>query len=264
MKRIIHLVSIVGLCACAAGAEQLPGSPANSRSAEATPAAPRSAAASSDASTAAAPSAAPPSGSPASSQPGPADPPPIEVEYPFKGLATIPEDCTEPTVVLTTAPKAMGWDYDWTWTRQAFHANPQFQMVDWPNKPERPMQVRLDMYAIPAGFALVGVCRDGATCNKLAAMYRSTVPTCDPRLHCGPLPIAGTPRRSAIIPADGQWLPVEDADVIGRCARIGVCLRMKHEPFRGNPGVVCQSSPSRFRIDCAKKATCDEVVECLR
>jgi hypothetical protein len=158
----------------------------------------------------------------------------------------------------------MGVDYDWTWTRQAFHANPQFQIVDWPAKPERPMQVRLDMYVIPEGFALVGVCKDGATCNKLAAMYRSTVPSCDPRLHCGALPIAGEPRRSAIIPADGQWLPLDNANVVGRCARIGVCLRVKKEPFRGNPGVLCQSAPTSFRTDCAKKATCDEVVACLR
>ena len=58
----------------------------------------------------------------------------------------------------------------------------------------------------------------------------------------------GTPRRSAILPADGKWLPEGDADVIGRCARIGVCLRMKHEPFRGNPGVACQSAPAKFKV----------------
>lgn len=259
MTRTIHLVSLLGLGACAAGAEQLPGPPVSSPSAEATP----PAAASSEASKSEAAEVAAPSGS-SSSQPGPTDPPPLEVDYPFKGIATIPDDCAEPTVVLTTAPKATGWDYDWTWTRQALHANPQFQIVDWPGKPEKPMQVRLDMYAIPAGFALVGVCKDGATCNKLAAMYRSTVQTCDPRLHCGPLPIAGTPRKSAIIPADGQWLPVEDANVVGRCARIGVCLRVQHEPFRGNPAVACQSAPAHFRTGCAKKATCAEVVECLR
>ena len=30
-----------------------------------------------------------------------------------------------------------------------------------------------------------------------------------------------------------------------------------------NPGVECQSHPARFKVDCAKKATCDEVVQCL-
>lgn len=269
MTRIIPVLSLFVACACAASPSQRPDpipsgsgagtspSSASSSEASATP----SSAPSSDAS--AALSAAPAAGAP-SSEAGPADPPPLEVEYPFKGLATIPDDCKEPSVVLTTAPKSMGWSYDWTWTRQAFHANPQFQIVDWPGKPEKAMQVRLDMYAIPSGFALVGVCKDGATCNKLAAMYRATVPTCDPRLHCGALPIAGEAKKSAIIPADGQWLPVDASNVVGRCARIGVCLRMKKEPFKGNPGVACQTSPSRFKTDCAKKATCDEVVECLR
>lgn len=209
-------------------------------------------------------STAPATAASASVEAGPADPPPLEIDYPFAGHATLPDDCSEASVVLTTAPTKMGWDYDWTWTRLAFLANPQFQIVPWPGKPDRPMAVRLDMYAIPGGFALVGVCKDGATCNKLAAMYRGTVPTCSPKLYCGKLPIEGAARRSALVPADGTWLPLDDANVIGRCARLGVCMRMKHEPFRGNPGVACQSAPARFKVDCAKKATCDEVVACLR
>ena len=167
-------------------------------------------------------------------------------------------------MVLTTAPRKMGWDYDWTWTRQALLASTQFHIVEGPGKPEKPMDLRLDMYEIPAGFALVAVCRDGATCNKLAAMYRSTVQTCNPQLHCGPLPIAGAPRRSALVPKDGEWLPLDDANVIGRCARIGVCLRVEHQLFKGNPGVACQSAPGSFRVECAKKASCSEVVQCLR
>lgn len=43
----------------------------------------------------------------------------------------------------------------------------------------------------------VGSAADGATCNKLAAMYRGTVPTCSPKLHCGKLPIDGAARRGA-------------------------------------------------------------------
>ncbi|APR75604.1 Hypothetical protein A7982_00950 [Minicystis rosea] len=250
MKNLVSALPLLALSACAASTEPPPAPPPSPTAAPS--AAPIATAAPN------APAAA------TSAEPGPADPPPLEIDYPVKGLSTIPDDCKEPSVVLTTAPKKMGWDYDWTWTRQAFFANPQFHIVDWPGKPERPMEVRLDMYAIPDGFALVGVCRDGATCNKLAAMYKSTVPTCSPKLHCGPLPIEGAPKRSAIIPANGQWLPTEDANVIGRCARIGVCLRMKHEPFRGNPGVVCQSAPTKMKIDCATKATCDEVVSCLR
>jgi hypothetical protein len=188
---------------------------------------------------------------------------PLEIEYPFRGLETLPADCKEPSVVLTTAPTKMGWDYDWMWTRQALLANPQFAIVDWPKKPEKAMQLRLDMYEIPGGFALVGACRDGATCNKLAAMYKSTVPSCSPKLHCGPVPMKGPARRSNLVPADGEWLPKSDAAVIGRCARIGVCLAVKKEKMGRNPGLECQSNPSRFKVDCAKKATCDEVVQCL-
>lgn len=120
------------------------------------------------------------------------------------------------------------------------------------------------MYAIAEGFALVAVCHDGATCNKLAAMYRSTVQTCDPQLRCGALPIEGVARRPALVPASGQWLPVEEGNVVGRCARIGICLRVKNEPIHGNPSVACQSAPTKLKTECAKKATCDEVVSCLR
>src|SRR5262249_23011433 len=64
-----------------------------------------------------------------------ADVVPGEIEYPVRGLATIPDDCSEPSTVLTTAPTKVGWDYDWMWTRQAMLANPQFQIVDGPGKP---------------------------------------------------------------------------------------------------------------------------------
>lgn len=273
MMKAFCIASILAVAACASSqdphASDMPSRDAVSAAPSTEPAsAPPSASAAPSAepaTTAAASALAAPSASAsASMSQGPADPPPLEVDYPIKGLDTIPDDCKDPTVVLTTAPKAMGWDYDWIWTRQAFHANPQFQIVDWPGKPDKAMQVRLDMYAIPEGFALVGVCKDGATCNKLAAMYRSTVPTCDPRLHCGSLPITGPAKKSAIIPKDGQWLPTSDKDVVGKCARIGVCLRVKNEPFRGNPGVMCQTTPSKFKTECAKKATCDEVVACLK
>jgi hypothetical protein len=196
-----------------------------------------------------------------SAAPAASEPPPPEIEYPFHGVDKIPDDCNKPSVVLTTAPTKMGWGYDWTWTRQAFYANPQFKIVPYSSEPRAPMEVKLEMYEIPAGFALVGVCHDGATCNKIAAMYRGTVPTCSPVLHCGALPIKGAPRQSALVPTDGKWLP---DGVIGRCARIGVCMKMKHVPFTGNPGVACQSTPSKFKIDCASKATCDEVVACMR
>jgi hypothetical protein len=248
MTRTPKLLSILFFTACAASAEPPPAAPP--LPAPAPPAPP------------AASTALP--APPAAASAEPLEAPPPEISYPFKGVVTIADDCKEPSVALTTAPKKMGWDYDWTWTRQALLANPQFQVVDWPKKPDKPMQIRLDMYEIPEGFALVAVCHDGATCNKLAAMYRSTVQTCNPQLHCGALPIAGTPRRSALVPADGRWLPLEDANVVGRCARIGVCLSAEREPFRGNPGVECQSAPTKFKADCAKKATCAEVVRCLK
>jgi hypothetical protein len=188
---------------------------------------------------------------------------PDEIDYPFRGLATIPDDCSEPSTVLTTAPTKVGFDYDWMWTRQALFVNPQFQIVPWPGKPEKSMQVRLDVYSIPGGFALVGVCHDGATCNKLAAMYKSTVPTCSPKLHCGAMPMGGTPHPSRLVPEDGKWLPEGDANVVGQCARIGVCLSVKHEKHGKNPGIECQNSPRKFKVECAMKATCDEVVQCL-
>jgi hypothetical protein len=259
MMKAATLLLVLSAATCAASTEPLPPQPPI-----APPPNPQAAASSASSSTTAiAPPPAPLTDS-ATASSGPLDPPPLEVAYPFKGVATIPDDCQEASVVLTTAPKKMGLDYDWTWTRQALYASPQFQIVEGPGKPAKPMQVRLDMYAIPEGYALVGVCHDGATCNKLAAMYRATVQTCDPQLHCGALPLQGASLRPALVPASGQWLPLEETNVVGRCARLGICMRVEHEPMHGNPSVVCQSAPSHFRTECAKKATCGEVVSCLR
>ncbi len=248
MKRALVLITVLCASACASVAESPPAEAPRPPAAPLAPAAPSPT----------------PVAAPIAATTAPELPPPVEVSYPFTGVATIPDDCQEASVVLTTAPRRMGWDYDWTWTRQALLANPGFHVVAGRGRPDKPMDLRLDMYEMPAGFALVAACRDGATCNKLAAMYRSTVQTCDPQLHCGPLPFTTSPRATALVPRDGQWLPVRDADVIGRCARIGVCLRVEHEPFKGNPGVACQSAPASFPVDCAKMATCGEVVQCLR
>ena len=247
MNKTASLLSILALSGCAAGAVP-PPEPPPAPPAPAAPAAPAP--------------LAPPAAAPTPAAPEVEGAPPLEVDYPLAGLATIPDDCKDPRVVLTTAPTKVGWGYGWTWTRQAFLASPAFSIVD--GKPDRPMAVRLEVYEIPGGFALVGACHDGATCNKLGAMYQGAVPTCRPRLSCGALPFAGAPRPSALVPADGRWLPLDEGDVIGRCARIGVCMHVEHEPFRGNPGTTCQSAPSRFKTACATRATCGEVVACLR
>jgi hypothetical protein len=260
MKRAMAIGCVLLTSACGANNERPPTSgPANTPRADLAPSAAPSTATPPPSTSASAPIA---SEAPANVS---SDVVPGEIDYPFRGLATIPGDCSEPSTVLTTAPTKVGWDYDWMWTRQALYANPQFQIVDWPGKPNKPMQVRLDMYAIPGGFALVGVCLDGATCNKLSAMYKSTVPTCSPKLHCGALPMSGAPHKSRLVPEGGAWLPTEDSNVVGQCARIGVCLSVKHEKRVGsNPGIECQNSPRTFKVECAKKATCDEVVDCLR
>jgi hypothetical protein len=165
--------------------------------------------------------------------------------------------------VVTTAPLSVGWDYDWIWTRQALYANPQFRVVEWPGKPEKPMDVRMDVYKMADGFALVGACFDGATCNQLAAMYKRTVPSCAPVLYCGAPPLDGPPRRSNIIPSDGQWLPEAAADTTGKCARIGTCMFMQKPFVQGNPGLDCQSQPTKFNLACALEPSCDAVVACL-
>jgi hypothetical protein len=204
-------------------------------------------------------------GSTGGSSPSPSGEPgepnrPVGIEYPLDGIDLIADACERPFAVVTTAPKKVGWDYEWTWTRQALYANPQFHIVEWPRKPERPMDVRMDVYAMGDDFALVGVCADGTTCNKLAAMYKRTVPTCTPKLYCGAPPVQGEPRRSHIIPTDGDWLP---RDTIGKCARIGTCTFMERRFVTGDPGLECQNRPQSFKVDCALQPTCGEVLSCL-
>lgn len=196
-----------------------------------------------------------PAGSPGGPPSGPA------IAYPMGDITPIADDCKDATAVVTTAPRSVGWDYEWIWTRQALYANPQFQIISWPDAPDAAMEVRMDVYEWGDAFALVAKCGDGATCNQLAAMYKRTVPSCAPVLYCGPPPLEGPPRRSNIIPADGKWLP---ADTTGKCARIGTCIFMHERFVQGNPGLDCQSRPATFDLGCALEPSCSDVMACLK
>ncbi len=185
------------------------------------------------------------------------------VGYPLGAVKTIPDNCSKPSVILATAPGTVGQDYNWPWTRQAMLANQQFRVVDGP--PAGPMQVRFQAYDYSSAIAVVATCSDGATCNQLGAMYKAIVRSSAPQLFCGPVPgVSGEGRRIAMMDPGGPQasLPAK-SDVIGQCARISACMIASDQSTPGNPGLECQKAPSNFKLTCASRYPCSEVLACI-
>lgn len=181
--------------------------------------------------------------------------------YPRDGLRTIPDSCASPLALLATAPGSVGDDYAWPISRQALLANQQFKVVS--GDPTVPGEVQLSTYKYNnTAYALVARCKDGGTCNDVAAMYKGIVRSSNPQLVCGKLnglssaPVgrgfgwAGDPK---------QNLPT---DVVGKCARLNACMIATDRSTPGDPFLECQKAPMKFKTECADRYPCAEVLAC--
>lgn len=58
-----------------------------------------------------------------------------------------------------------------------------------------------------------------------------------------------------------QDLPAA-SDTIARCSRLNACLIATDRSTPGDPFLECQKAPSGFKLDCASRYPCSEVLAC--
>jgi hypothetical protein len=181
------------------------------------------------------------------------------------GIKTIPDDCTRPEVLLATAPKSVGPDYPWHVTRQALLANQQFKVVH-EHPPDAPGQIAVTAWGYgDNAYALVALCADGATCNRLAAMYKAVVRSSHAQVLCK-TPIAGisnSPVNTFRWSDDPKSNLPQDGELPALCARLSACSIATDQSTPGDPFLECQKAPSKFKTDCAKRYPCAEVIACM-
>lgn len=192
---------------------------------------------------------------------------PEQQSYPLSAVKTIPESCSRAHVILASAPSSVGPSYEWPWTRQAMLANQQFRMVS--GRPSAHGEVTFDLHRADRTFndawVLVARCSDGSTCNYLAAMYKAVVKSSRPEPLCGGPPSwLGRPQSNLNLLAGGPRanLPRPN-DTVGKCARISACTIATHPSTVEDVGIDCQRAPARFKLDCATRYPCAEVMACL-
>lgn len=184
----------------------------------------------------------------------------------------IADNCSNASVLMTSAPESVGADYPWTWTRQALLANQQFKVVS--GTPAGPGEVSFEVHQASSKFqnawVLVGKCSDGMTCNKLAAMNKAIVKGSASQPICGALPMDLSPAtmKKPVLRELGNpqnTLP-EKKEIIGQCARLHACtIAMDPTANAGATiGLDCQKAPTKFKTDCATKYPCAEVMKCLQ
>ncbi|MCC6555060.1 MAG: hypothetical protein IT372_18995 [Polyangiaceae bacterium] len=184
--------------------------------------------------------------------------------YETSSIKAIPDNCSSPWAILATAPASVGANYPWNISRQALLANQQFKVVSGP--PTAPGQVSLSTHSYnDSAFALVAQCKDGGTCNQVAAMYKAIVRSSSPQVYCGKIQgaVSASPVGSPFSwsPDPKGNLPVE-GDAIALCARLSACMIATDRSTPGDPFVECQKAPHHFKTKCATRYPCAEVLAC--
>jgi hypothetical protein len=199
------------------------------------------------------------SGAPATPQPTAAAKP---VGYSLADIKTIPDSCASPLAILATAPASVGDKYAWPISRQALLANQQFRVTS--GDPAVPGEVRLATHKYgDSSYALVATCKDGGTCNNVAAMYKAIVRSSNPQLACGKMNgISAAPVGSFSWPSDPKQSLPKASDVTSACARLSACMIATDRATPGDPFAECQKGPSSFKIACADRYPCSEVLAC--
>jgi hypothetical protein len=180
-------------------------------------------------------------------------------------IKTIDDTCSKAHVLMSVLPANLKGGFPWTFLRQAVVVHQEFSNSSGA-PPTKAGDVQYEMYDHgTANKALVAHCGDGATCNKLAAMYKALVPTSNPRPICGAVPdIKGTPQSVRIPRSPNQLDLPKRGDTQAQCARLGSCAIYLNPATQGDPSVECQKAPSKFKLDCALKTTCQEVADCAK
>jgi len=193
----------------------------------------------------------------------------VRADYATEGLRKIAADCTSSKVILTAVTREVfeGEHFIWRFARQVAVANPELKYVG----ALTPDPGRILFYAaehLPTkGVALVAECSDAKSCIRFAAAYKTVVPTSKPEIVCGEATRIG-PRvpGPAVVDVDNAdplsvSLPAK-GDTVSQCVRLAACRAARDKQLPGDPAVECQAKPSQFSIDCAKQASCAQVLSC--
>lgn len=185
--------------------------------------------------------------------------------YSFDKIKKIDDSCASPWVMLATAPESLGANYEWKYTTQALAANPEFHVKT--SAPAQQWDVQIELHQLDASmssaYALVAKCKDGVTCNNLAAMYKAAVKSATPQIGCGAVPSSFGAMIKVVDLVPGGAPNNMPTEVIGKCARMGACNARQNPTDTKDVAIECQKAPSSFNLECAMKPTCGEVASCL-
>lgn len=166
----------------------------------------------------------------------------------FKPLKTT---CKTPYVKLAEAPNT-----EWNWIRQAMIANPEFVETAAPSKP---MEVAFHEIKGFDTSTLYATCGDAETCNQLAGMLLQVVWASYPKTFCRELPEAAVP----VVLTGSDGFSASRHPHLPLCARLNACAT-RLDPANTRVGPACQKAWTTFPLECARSATCEEVVACMK
>jgi hypothetical protein len=160
--------------------------------------------------------------------------------------------------------------FEWRHARQVALANPQFEVVRKVERGSKPNAIAFSANAHEPtrGVALVARCKTSATCMEYAAAYRTVVPTAKPTPICGSNPNIGAPIEGgkSVLPKEAHAsiaavLP-DSKDAQSQCVRLAACKAARDYALAGDETMACMRSPSNFKLQCALKKSCAEVLAC--
>lgn len=187
---------------------------------------------------------------------------PIVQGYALTHAKPIPANCATPAVLLASTPKSNGAAYTWPITHQTFRVNRQFIIVA--GEPKREKEVHLAPYTYDDNaYGLLATCYDAATCNEVAAMYKTIVRSSDPQPFCGRSSHLGTtPVGTFSWSSEFHGNMPDPMDNRALCARISACMIATDRSVEGDPFLACQRAPQTFKTLCAMHDPCEEVLKC--
>jgi hypothetical protein len=191
-------------------------------------------------------------------------------DYSSEGVGTLPDNCIDPAVVLQAVPKTYYEHntFDWRHVRQVALANPTFRVMPalGAAKGEGAIAFTENEHKPTKGVALVAHCGTSKTCLRFAAAYHTVVPTASVTPLCGANPNIGSriTGGKSVLPASGSLKDVlpEKTDVQSQCVRLAACKAARDFKLEGNEAQDCMMKPSKFKLHCSLKKTCEQVLTC--
>ena len=172
-------------------------------------------------------------------------------------VASIPSSCSEPIAVLGSS-KSLEFNF----LRSVLLSHPEYRLVDKGSEKEQG-DVSIEMIKFMGGYTPVARCADSKTCEYLARAYQAIVRTGRPRTACGDAKTPGKALSFDVMRLAGWSWFLEKFDYRSSCARIGACMIKANPKLPGDPALSCQAGPSKYKIECGKKRTCEAVMSCM-